>query len=257
MIKTLPENKHGRDFVIGDLHGCFDLLSDAMDNLCFDPQVDRIISVGDLIDRGPDSLKCLRLLEKPWFHCVKGNHEQLMEDWMTGGPTGSWWFGNGGDWFRVLSDNDKKEVVNMLPKVQTLPWIITVEGTVKFHVIHAEIDPSVTDKTLADPTQFRINALKQTADGPTCIWGRRIFGGLYQRNIRVDVIRERVGNTKTNFSLLFCGHTIMKRPVSILGHTNIDTGAFSNSSLCVTEPITGNFWITNNDGTTRVDRISV
>lgn len=37
-----------------------------------------MLSVGDLVDRGPDSIGCLKLLEAPWFHAVMGNHEQLL-----------------------------------------------------------------------------------------------------------------------------------------------------------------------------------
>jgi hypothetical protein len=55
-----------------------DLLDRLLDHVRFDPACDRLFSVGDLIDRGPDSLRSLEFLEAPWFYAVKGNHEDLL-----------------------------------------------------------------------------------------------------------------------------------------------------------------------------------
>ncbi|AWB34715.1 metallophosphoesterase [Orrella marina] len=72
--KRLPSNTTGRDFIVGDMHGCHDLFEAELEKASFDPACDRIVSVGDLIDRGPNSLACLRFLKQPWFHAVHGNH---------------------------------------------------------------------------------------------------------------------------------------------------------------------------------------
>ena len=58
-LTVLPENDRGRDFVVGDLHGCYDALMRQLDARGFDPAADRLLSVGDLVDRGPDSRRCL------------------------------------------------------------------------------------------------------------------------------------------------------------------------------------------------------
>jgi len=55
LIKRHPCNHQGRDFVIGDLHGCLPLLHRLLDHVRFDPAGDRVFSTGDLIDRGPFS----------------------------------------------------------------------------------------------------------------------------------------------------------------------------------------------------------
>jgi serine/threonine protein phosphatase 1 len=61
-IRSLPTNSRGKDYVVGDLHGCYDLLQRVLGEVGFDTTCDRLFSVGDLIDRGPNSLKCLELL---------------------------------------------------------------------------------------------------------------------------------------------------------------------------------------------------
>src|SRR3546814_19725952 len=79
--RHLPANTAGRDFIVGDLHGCLDLLQVELARIAFDPTRDRLFSVGDLTDRGPDSMGCLRLLREPWFYAVPGNHEDLLLDY--------------------------------------------------------------------------------------------------------------------------------------------------------------------------------
>ena len=41
---------------------------------------DRVIAVGDLIDRGTGVLDGLKLLGVPWFFTILGNHEQMQID---------------------------------------------------------------------------------------------------------------------------------------------------------------------------------
>ena len=78
----MPANAEGRDFLVGDLHGHRGLFESELDDLGFDPACDRVFSVGDLIDRGPESLATLRLIEEPWFHAVLGNHELMLLEYL-------------------------------------------------------------------------------------------------------------------------------------------------------------------------------
>jgi serine/threonine protein phosphatase 1 len=67
-------------WVVGDIHGCFSILMAKLRQYRFDPWQDLLVSVGDVIDRGPDSLRCLKLLRKRWIVAVRGNHEQMALD---------------------------------------------------------------------------------------------------------------------------------------------------------------------------------
>ena len=279
-LKTLSLNENGRDFVIGDLHGQLDLLHAFMDHVKFFPVFDRIISVGDLVDRGEKNLECLQLLDEQWFHCVKGNHEQLMEDYLTGGPTGSWWFHNGGNWWNQLDSLDKNEVNRLLPVVQALPWLITVPTKAgRFHVVHAELpfvdrstgsDQPLTDKVLADEDKLRTNCLVSAGDGEIAIWGRDLWGPLYAQHLDgrlCDKFRKRthldfggrfVGNE--NLSRIYSGHTTLRAPCDYEERINLDTGAFrakrdSWAGLTATNPATNQFWTTNFEGTREVSLI--
>ena len=52
----IERNRRGRDFVVGDIHGHFETMRHALAELKIDER-DRVFSLGDLVDRGPDSFQ--------------------------------------------------------------------------------------------------------------------------------------------------------------------------------------------------------
>lgn len=62
-------------WLVGDLQGCARELDDLLEQVRFDPGRDELWSVGDLINRGPDSLATLRLWRDVGGKAILGNHE--------------------------------------------------------------------------------------------------------------------------------------------------------------------------------------
>ncbi len=251
-IKKFKPNTVGRDFVVGDLHGSLSAFENLLTNLNFDKTKDRMFSVGDLVDRGPDSLKCLSLLKEDWFHAVLSNHEQMMLHAFTDGPMGPYWVQNGGAWglealmdYKSIRQNDglrspeesSIDLLSCVSLVEDTPFLITVEllNGEKIHIIHAEFPPHrpITDSDLENEEYLEDLIKVETLDGSFILWGRHKFYSFCQTPLNNLEKMKRTVKFKydkvpdqENLSHIISGHTIVRHPLTILGQTNIDTGAY-------------------------------
>lgn len=131
-------NQRRHVWIVGDLHGCFALLMTKLRECHFDPWQDLLISVGDVIDRGPDSLGCLRLLRKNWMVAIRGNHEQMAMDALKSEEP-SLWSMNGGGWFMALPAIQQAQARRALDDCRELPWILELHCHNGMHVVaHAD-----------------------------------------------------------------------------------------------------------------------
>lgn len=253
--QLLPSNDIGRDFIVGDLHGCLDLLQAELTRIEFDRSKDRLFSVGDLVDRGPDSMGCLRLLREPWFYAVVGNHEDMLliyykkrSSTYHNAPD---FIRNGGGWVHRLDEHEKSELEDdLLPRLLALPYVITVgQDPDMFHVAHAELmtgapeedywsaiaglpvdqspkqvltDANVTDKVLSEMTA-------------SLIWGRRIILKTNaEEAMEIETSAGKVLMSQHSWhaglSLTYVGHTPLTQMVLHESHLFIDRGAFKRGA---------------------------
>ncbi|MEM8711030.1 MAG: metallophosphoesterase [Planctomycetota bacterium] len=72
----------GRRIFIGDLQGCREEFEALLELVRYDPAHDTLHPVGDLVNRGPDSVGCLRLARSLGARPVLGNHDvHLLRQW--------------------------------------------------------------------------------------------------------------------------------------------------------------------------------
>lgn len=139
-LHKFSANQFGRDFVVGDIHGMYSYLMETLDDIGFDKSKDRLFSVGDLIDRGPESEKCLALCYEPWFFAVRGNHEAMMFDVLVDAKAdGGLWFMNGGNWwFDCDQDGIRGAAIDLSER---MPYGIEVETKSgnKIGIVHADV----------------------------------------------------------------------------------------------------------------------
>jgi serine/threonine protein phosphatase 1 len=107
-----------RTYAIGDIHGRADLLIALLEAIRLAHPVHsagKLIFLGDLVDRGPDSAKTIAIVRalqnatrQGVVECLRGNHEQMMIDWFRSGD--DLWLTNGGlatiESFGLLHGND-------------------------------------------------------------------------------------------------------------------------------------------------------
>lgn len=219
-FKRFERNTIGRDFVTGDLHGHFKLLDKLLAEIGFDKFTDRLFSVGDLIDRGPDSHLAVEWLREPWFHCVRGNHEQMAID----GCQSAYWAEthmlNGGLWFYRLEIDERKAMAAEFDKMPYAIEVDTEHGLVG--IVHADMplcDWAIYREALQDE---QIAALPGT-------------GNIYEKLLEHTLwSRKRIGmgnvNEVENVHRVYVGHTNVSPP-KILGNVcYIDTGCGSKKA---------------------------
>lgn len=73
-----------RTIVVGDLHGCLDELGELLRKVRFRVREDRLVSVGDLVGKGPKGAELVRFLRKRGHLAVRGNHDERLVAWRRG-----------------------------------------------------------------------------------------------------------------------------------------------------------------------------
>lgn len=233
-VAQLPANTSGRDIVIGDLHGHLDVLERLLEKANFDPVKDRVISTGDLPDRGPDSFGCLNLLFEPWFHAVRGNHEDhlcgllsilfarrrsMQVDHLAAlvrefdGGMGCGWLA---EW--VAMNEDWTPLEDLHVRLQAMPHILAVgAGPNRYNVVHAGLTAAGLESDVV------IDAADGTGDADrsdSLMWSRKSFEeAVKHQGLTEDKHLEAPGLSRT-----FCGHNVTPFPIASRGHVFIDTG---------------------------------
>lgn len=221
MIVHFARNDAGRDFAVGDVHGCFHLLRRGLEDAGFDPLRDRLFSVGDLVDRGPDSQEALDWIGRPWFHAVRGNHEQMAIDSAAGRYDRDNYRINGGGWFLDLPPERQQRIAAGLDALPIAIEVDTLHGSVG--LVHADIAgrtwAAFRASLLDAPSRSRLRTITDTA-----LWSRA--RAAYDDDAGVPDLHR-----------LIVGHTPMLEGIKTLGNVVfIDTGAvFRGGRLTIVE----------------------
>lgn len=137
LVRRFAANTKGRDLIVGDIHGCFTRLGEALRGVGFNPEAgDRLFSVGDLVDRGPESIEALNFLALDFVHAVAGNHEDMAIHWPNGNMDWGNYAANGGGWMIALDKEMQREVAAALSVLPVAIELETADGLVG--IVHAE-----------------------------------------------------------------------------------------------------------------------
>lgn len=199
-------------WIVGDLHGCRSQLDALLLENDFDKQNDLLISVGDLIDRGPDSVGCLQLLEEPWFRCVRGNHEEMaLQALHRHDPL--LWMMNGGDWFYKLNGARLIAARHALRRLAGLP-----------HILHLQLADRIVVVAHADYPAERY-AWEQPVDWHQVVWNRD----------RITRLQPGMAANIVGADDFYFGHTPLQQPLNTGNLHYIDTGAVFGNRLTLVQ----------------------
>ena len=201
-ILTINTNQTNHIYVVGDLHGCYSLLMQELQNINFDFQNDVLICTGDLVDLGAENLVCISLLDEAWFYTVRGNHEEMCIKSAHDPKIKEIHARNGGEWFYQLSQIQRLEIIE---RFKQLPLVIEVQlKNKKIGVVHADIDIHDWNAFKQDISQGDYKISGVTSAYTNALWGR---GRIRQHSAHYDVVE--------NIDEIYIGHTIVKEQTQI------------------------------------------
>ena len=141
-------------YVIGDVQGCFATLQALTARIAFEPGRDRLLFVGDLVNRGPQNVEFLRWLvsQGPSVNAVLGNHDLHL-------------LGRARGLFDAKKRDTVGDVLTAPDHVALLEWLrarpfLLREGD--FLLVHAGIPPGMT----LGEAEIEAHALSRRLRGP-------------------------------------------------------------------------------------------
>lgn len=128
-----------KTYITSDIHGYYTLLMEKLKTINFDFSNDKLICIGDLVDRGAENLECLSLLDESWFEATAGNHDVWCVEGLQN-PHSAFYHqmrNNGGEWWYRL-DSDTQEYWSY--RISNIPmWKeLNVDGK-KILLVHADV----------------------------------------------------------------------------------------------------------------------
>lgn len=223
-ISYIDINKVGNDYVIGDIHGRYDLVYEALKEVNFDENKDRLFCVGDLIDRGKLSYQVLDFLKKPFVYAIRGNHEDILLELysdINNPPTEEKlaYVGKqvGLDWWLSVNLKDRQMIIEALRKLPLVIEINTVRGNVG--LIHADINENLSWNEFKQCVEDNVSHVIEES-----LWGRKRLSHHIEKQV------EGIGR-------IYVGHTVQNNILKLANVVAIDTGAVFNQHLTISPMI--------------------
>lgn len=194
--------------VIGDIHGCYASLQALLDKVV--DRADTLIFLGDYVDRGPDSKQVVETLihlhnTHPRVIFLKGNHELMFEDYLTGTTEPSIFLRIGGvqtlDSYGIPPHTHGNVLAMLPPSHVAFFESLTLLYEDQYGIyVHGGLQPGR-------------HLSRQTPDW--CLW-----------------VRDRFIRSSYNFGKpVIFGHTVFRTPLVEHNKIGIDTGAVYGGQL--------------------------
>ena len=230
--EELDFSKARRAFAVGDIHGEYRKLDQALLDVGFQPEEgDVLVSVGDLVDRGPYSEEFEKYIAYPWFYRAKGNHEDQPQEFLLGYETTESVSNNCGDWFLAKSVVEQHRLAQIL-RAAPLALTITTPGGRRVGIAHADCHDDwnrlIEQCSNLKLERFLTDFLTASRETIRMVQGEPT---LHPKSFRVQ-----------NIDHVFHGHTPLDHPLTVANRSWIDTGACDCRELTLVDM---DVWITN------------
>ena len=208
-LSIKPE--HERVFLVTDLHGNLKGLLKLLDKIGYDSSKDLLISLGDLIDRGDESLSLLMyFIDNPNRISLAGNHEDMMIDALFSKThkhgRKAMWDGEGGAWAKDVSNTTLTHIGRKIQNQFAYTATLTLRCGTRFGLTHGDI---VGDRWLG--SEYANLDEKELSK---FLWGRNRAKKKF-----------RVSHSIKDVDFTVHGHTPSEEPYMFYNSIFMDTGA--------------------------------
>lgn len=210
----MAQSQH-RLLAVGDIHGCSTMLDDLLQEVA-PGDGDRLVFLGDYLDRGPDGrgvIERLLALQRRWPQTVflRGNHEQMFVDFLDGLNTWLFLLNGGESTLRSYGADHGAAIPGSHEAfLRSLPCSFSCEG---FIFVHAGLRPGIP---LEEQREEDLLWIRDEFLGSDYDWGKTIV----------------------------FGHTPRNQPLLAPRRIGIDTGAVYGRQLTCCDVLTRRCWQT-------------
>ncbi|ALO43059.1 metallophosphoesterase [Pseudoalteromonas phenolica] len=206
--KTLTIDSVKDVYVVGDLDGSLSGLQKALIRKGFVEHVDHLICLGDMIDRGSESVQLIQYLSDINADFVLGNHEHLMlESIISQDETAMHlWSSNGGAWHHDVDKAKLDSVCNLFLN-SSLSIRLEYRG-IEIGLSHT-LPPSWNWSSPPEKSEGTVESL---------LWSRELFKS-----------QKQSSNIGVNFSIH--GHNSTQIPIWIGNTYHIDTNYYGRPTV--------------------------
>ena len=214
---------------MGDIHGNLKALEQCLERCSFDLENDKLIQLGDVCDRHPDTaLVVEKLIKIPNLIAIRGNHDPWLAAWLRSEYVNPAWPDNGGI-------STIQSYIQAGDKIDRSRHLTFLENQVDFHV-----DEENRVFIHAGFTNPKGPAFEQPSSN--CYWDRSLW--LTSMKARITGQQPDFLNA---FKEIYIGHTSTIKwqqdvPMQAFNVWNLDTGAGWHGKLSVMDIDTKEYW---------------
>jgi len=202
-----------RVFIVGDIHGCLNMLRRLLDKIDWRPEEDGLILIGDYIDRGEDSKGVIDFIldisnRYPFVECLMGNHESILLDFLNGRDFSTFFLNGGAKTLNSYRSYQEVRTDFLIPDHHLAffkslrPWIELED----YYVVHAGFRPGVA---LGSQSMEDLLWIRDSFILSDCDFGKKVI----------------------------FGHTPFSQPLVMENKIGLDTGAvYGNKLTCLELP---------------------
>lgn len=173
-----------KTYVMSDLHGCYDDFIKMLNLIEFKNE-DELYIIGDIFDRGPNSIKILDyIVGHKNIHLLKGNHEFMFEEYYETNQSRLWFYNGGIATYDELHTHPAFTEDSVYEYIKSLPFIKVID---KYILVHAGViySPNQNEMTIDEFIEYQ--------EEESCLWNRDNIG----REIKFKDYTVVCGHTPT------------------------------------------------------------